>query len=346
MSKHPVPSPALALALALALASCSPAPGSARERLEVEGGPVRLAAELHVPRTPGAHPGVVLVPGAGPALRDDPWFLAHAERLAGAGFAVLAYDKRGSGASGGDAGASLRELARDARAALDALRADPRVDPARVGLVGVSQGGAVALLAAQAEGGPDFVAAISFSPFSPAEQVGVTLEHRLTRAGFTDVRRRRAGELGRLVLEACRSGVGLERARQTLEAEEHRDWLASAGIPLLCDPDFDFLAFRELPMDFDPLDALERCALPVFVAQGGEDDLVPGPLAARVLADRARGRELDLTMHVSARAGHGLRVRDGVRVDLEHGWLEEDWRWPEDYWSALEDWLRARTALD
>ncbi len=67
----------------------------------------------------------------------------HVELLAGTGFDVLAFDYRGYGRSTGRPGEQGTYL--DARAALEALRRQDGVDPARVIYVGESLGGAIAL---------------------------------------------------------------------------------------------------------------------------------------------------------------------------------------------------------
>ena len=67
----------------------------------------------------------------------------HLELLAGAGFDVLAFDYRGYGRSTGRAGEQGTYL--DARAALEVMRCQDGVDPARIIYLGESLGGAIAL---------------------------------------------------------------------------------------------------------------------------------------------------------------------------------------------------------
>jgi uncharacterized protein len=69
--------------------------------------------------------------------------LPHAALLSAAGFDVLLFDYRGYGRSGGRP--SEHGTYRDARAAWQALREQPAVDPGRVVYLGESLGGAVAL---------------------------------------------------------------------------------------------------------------------------------------------------------------------------------------------------------
>ncbi|MFN8623086.1 MAG: alpha/beta fold hydrolase, partial [Chloroflexota bacterium] len=113
---------------------------------------VNLAGTLTTPRTPGPHPGIVLVSGSGPQDRDESLlpiaaikpFALLADALTRAGIAVLRYDDRGTAKSTGSyANAGLADLTADAAAAVAYLRARPEIDPAKVGLLGHSEGGII-----------------------------------------------------------------------------------------------------------------------------------------------------------------------------------------------------------
>ena len=72
--------------------------------------------------------------------------------LADAGFIVVRYDKRGIGQSGGRAeAATLADYAEDVRAAVKMLADRKDVDPKRIAVIGHSEGGLVALMAAAKE---------------------------------------------------------------------------------------------------------------------------------------------------------------------------------------------------
>src|SRR5206468_12034918 len=113
--------------------------------------PVTIDATLYLPDGAGPAPAVLLAHGFGGSkadLDEDARLLAHD------GYVALAYSARGFGASGGlvHVDAPDFEVA-DARKLLDVLAARPEVlkdapgDP-RVGVVGGSYGGALALLLA------------------------------------------------------------------------------------------------------------------------------------------------------------------------------------------------------
>jgi uncharacterized protein len=126
-------------------------------QLEVRfrSGSAMLSGTLTLPRGPGRHAAVAFVHGSGPTTRA---YLPDLQALlVQNGVAVLAYDKRGIGQSGGQypgespTATTIATLARDAEAAARFLAAQPEVDPARVGLAGHSQAGWIMPLAASAE---------------------------------------------------------------------------------------------------------------------------------------------------------------------------------------------------
>ena len=104
-----------------------------------------LRGTLYLPNAQGPHPAIILHFGSTKWTRSDigraitePWLLN--------GIAVLIYDKRGAGASGGrccpftDAG-YFPLLATDLIEGVEALKMYSDIDPLRIGLYGFSQGG-------------------------------------------------------------------------------------------------------------------------------------------------------------------------------------------------------------
>jgi pimeloyl-ACP methyl ester carboxylesterase len=116
---------------------------------------VRLAATLTLPPGRGPFPAVVLITGSGPQDRDEAIaghrpFYVLADALTRRGVAVLRADDRGVGGSTGSiAGATTTEdFATDALAGVRFLAARPDVRRDAIGLLGHSEGGLVAPLAA------------------------------------------------------------------------------------------------------------------------------------------------------------------------------------------------------
>lgn len=110
--------------------------------------PVReevLRGTVVSPAAAGRHPAVVLVHGAGPGRRSD--LIELAEHFARAGIVALVYDKRNVGYSA-VTNRDFGLLAEDALVSVRLLRQRENVDPARVGLWGISEGGWVVPIAA------------------------------------------------------------------------------------------------------------------------------------------------------------------------------------------------------
>lgn len=110
---------------------------------------LELAGLLFLPEGVGSFPGAAIIHGSGTSQRDNGWYLTLVSYLQDQGIAVLLPDKRGSGRSQGDwRTASFDDLATDAVAGIEFLGLQDGVDPSRLGVIGMSQGGTIAPLVA------------------------------------------------------------------------------------------------------------------------------------------------------------------------------------------------------
>jgi uncharacterized protein len=152
----------------------------------------QMVGMLHLPdRRRGRVPAVVFFHGfTGTKIEPHRIFVKMARALCEAGFAVLRFDFRGSGDSAGDFSMmTISGELTDARAALRFLRTRPAVDPARVGVLGLSMGGMVAALVLGED--PRLRAAALWSAVSHPDRMvdaRMTPEARrqLKQMGFTD----------------------------------------------------------------------------------------------------------------------------------------------------------------
>ncbi|MCC8034938.1 MAG: alpha/beta fold hydrolase [Rikenellaceae bacterium] len=130
---------------------------------------VTLSGTLTLPAQNGRFPTVILVTGSGPQNRDEEVFghkpfLVIADHLTRNGIAVLRYDDRGVGESTGIfAGATSEDFTRDALAAFDFLCNRDEIDPARIGIIGHSEGGTIGFMAAARQPELGFVVSMAGS---------------------------------------------------------------------------------------------------------------------------------------------------------------------------------------
>jgi dipeptidyl aminopeptidase/acylaminoacyl peptidase len=135
-------------------------------------GGLKLAGMLILPEGDGPYPVAVFIHGAGTSRRDNPWYLTFARHFQANGIAVLLPDKRGSEQSVGRwQEASFFDLADDAAAAVDFVRAQKPFEYSMIGIMGMSQGGWVAPIVASRDRRIAFVTVVSGSTVRTDEQL-------------------------------------------------------------------------------------------------------------------------------------------------------------------------------
>jgi len=148
---------------------------------------VHLAGTMTWPREKLPCPAVILIPGAGAHDRDYSIlghrpFLVLADYLTRRGIAVLRFDKRGVGASKGDRSqATSEDYAQDVMAGINFLKACKEINPHLIGLIGHSEGGTIASIAAVES--PDVAYIVMMgSPGLPGEEYNYQYEESMGRA--------------------------------------------------------------------------------------------------------------------------------------------------------------------
>ena len=242
------------------------------EELRFSSGGVELAARLRIPPYEGPHPAMIVAHGSGRSTRYG--YEDLAENLAINGFALLTYDKRGVGESGGtytgvgpdNSDAVFGQLADDIVAGIELLRSRPDIDADKIGVLGISQGGWIAPLTAAKSSAVSYMVIISGPTVSVGEEIY-----------YSDL----TGEV---------EGRQLELSDAELSEQ---------------------LAAYDGPRGFDPVESLEQLDVPALWVLGSEDRSIPIPETVAILeALSAAGKPY--TKQVLPGVGHGMRdVRTG-----------------------------------
>jgi dienelactone hydrolase len=268
-------------------------------------GGVNLSGTLVSPRTPARHPAVVLLQGSGPETR---WGTNRfiADRMARAGVAALIYDKRGSGASGGDwKTAFFEDLARDALSGVTLLRNRPDIDPARIGLHGHSQGGIIAAIAASFA--PDKIAFIvaEDTVAGPVWEQDLYRTRNALAQDFKPAEVEAAMRLYTLFVDVARG----KRPYAELEAASalavKEPWFDSLGLPPR-----DSWLWQWYPKtgNIDTLDYWGRVKVPVLLVFGERDRLVPVDASISKLEKALDKNGAPYTALIAPAAEHNLTV--------------------------------------
>ena len=311
------------------------APDSFREEgVSFRDGDVQLAGTLLTPMRPIPAPAIVFVQGAGAETRSASRFLA--EFFVKRGVAALIYDKRGAGASSGDwRHSSFEDLAADVTAAVSSLKTRPQIDPNRIGLMGSSQGGWIAPMAAVQTPGLAFVIAKSAAPMTPEEQELGRVEGQMRAAGDSAADIAEALALYRHAIAYARTGDGWESLAQEIAADSKQRWtMFDANTPR----DFWFFDQIRLTFSHNPIPVLSQVKAPLLMIFGGEDEDAPpleGALPHLLDAMRSDGKNAELEIFPAA--GHDLRVEAG------QGRAWDFPRFAPGYLDSLAEWVKLHT---
>lgn len=260
------------------------------EEVTVSRDSVRLSGSLFLPAgNSRAVPAALMIHGSGASDRDNAWYMMIADALVRSGIAVLLPDKRGSGKSEGDwFTANLSDFADDAIAQIELLRRHDAIDVARVGVVGLSQGGHIAPMVA---GHADvaFVVNVVGSAVPLSEQ----LVHELSQDAKRD---RLPAFLDPLVR---RVSVWVVQRRRP-------EWWRING-------------------PIDPLDYWKSVEVPSLVVYGADDEFDNVPVKRSVERLEALGCR-HISIRVFEGSGHALYEPGGRRVrqdflDLLTSWI-------------------------
>jgi pimeloyl-ACP methyl ester carboxylesterase len=301
----------------------------------------RLAGTLTMPPGTGPFPAALLITGSGAQDRNEALmghkpFLVIADYLTRRGIAVLRVDDRGVGGSSGNImNATISDNAGDALAGVEFLRHHGKVDSTRVGLIGHSEGGWVAPLAASRSGHVAYVVLLA-GPAVTGEAIRYAQDSVLALA---------TGASYTLVSANHKISYAMN---QVLKAEPN-DALALDGLLRVADSAYrrltppekaaidssrmlaDTSALRQrltvlttpwyrYLVSYDPVPALRALRVPMLALFGDRDLQVPAkqsvPVMERVMAGRpgVTIRVLPGLNHLFQHAETGL-VAEYARID-------------------------------
>lgn len=301
----------------------------------------QFAATLTIPAGEGRFPAAILVSGSGPQDRDESIgehkpFAVLADHLTRSGMLVLRVDDRGVGGSqsdGNPADDTTVDFATDVRSALAYLRSRSEVDPARIGLIGHSEGALVGALVAAADDRLAFLVMLS-GPGVPGDQMLALQTEKIARAsgasesGIADLKALQ-GKIFSIIRNQPDIAAGKQEAREILlseyarlsEAERKSAGSADAFVELHSSV-IGIPWFRQFIL-LDPQAVLAKVACPVLALTGEKDLQVPPEQnLPGIEQGLARGPAQDVTLMVLPGLNHLLQTAETGLV-TEYGEIEE-----------------------
>ena len=315
----------------------------ASETVRFDSDGVEMVGTFARPDDDGPHPAVVVLLGSGPETRMGPAYRINSTNMLRHGFAVLIYDKRGSGDSGGDfATATFAEFSDDAVAAVRYLAAREDVDADRIGILANSESGWFSAQVAAETGQVAFIINRVGPPLPWIDTVLWEVRNEYLAAGVAE-----SDLPGLLAVTEDRwrfyADVGRDPSlsegprRQAIDAELAR---LRATVPLAdevlpektkeYDPDF----YRSYAIDaaYDPAVYLRQIDIPLLYVFGGRDVNIPTADSVAFLERFEDEYAGTIDVHVYPELGHPMATWRG----LLHG------GYPPDYLSMSGRWAESK----
>lgn len=252
---------------------------------------IKLAGTFTYPKEKKKFPAVILVTGSGAQDRDETIFnhkpfLVIADYLTRNGIAVLRYDDRGVGKSTGNfAAATSADFTTDALSAVEYLKTRSEVDPAKIGIIGHSEGGMIAPMAASSSDDIAFIVLLAGPGMKGSDLLALQTELILKANGIkqdeVDKSLKASNSAYKIIIEEPDSALAYKELEKLynddladLSEEEKNKPENSRGnfeqtAKTLLSPWFRFF------LKADPKDYLENLLIPVLGINGEKDLQVP-----------------------------------------------------------------------
>lgn len=280
-------------------------------------------------------PTVILIHGNDPETREMgfiiPFFVFH-------GVNVVSYDQRGTGTSTGNWFLNgPPERAADAAAIYDAVRVDRRVDRARIGVWGFSNGGWSAPLLTLLR-----PLAFLILKSAPSESLHSNIDYEVRQEmrdhGVDPASTQQALTLWHSVERALERKESWASVRTQYDADKHQSWFQFSLMPqlgLTIPPPAAMAAGLRRLVSYDPAETLSRVTVPTLALYGALDQKVDAADSAAHLREYLhQAGNRDVTIETYPAGGHLLtlsRTTDGAEEMPE--------RYVPEYPGVMIDWL-------
>ncbi|WP_045032103.1 alpha/beta hydrolase family protein [Draconibacterium sediminis] len=254
------------------------------EYVNTESG-YKLAGTLTCPDTTSPCPAVVMITGSSAQDRDETiyghkLFWVIADYFARNGIAVLRVDDRGVGGSEGNIStATSKDFAGDVLAGVELLTTRKEIDPQNIGLIGHSEGGLIAPIAATKSKDIAFIVMMA-GPGTVGEQI---LKEQnalaLEAAGLPEFQIKQSAMINQRIFEIIKtepdSAKTLEQLRTILSQGFYpgmNDEMKAAIDAKIAGVNNNWFRYF---LTYDPKPTLEKVTCPVLAINGAKDVQVP-----------------------------------------------------------------------
>lgn len=282
-----------------------------KEKLEWYCNKTLLKGELYIPEQEGPHPLMIRLHGANTSSTDIWAYRSWADYFARLGVAVIIFDRRGEGNSGGSwQDASFNQLAEDVLALLKKVPELINIDTSKIILGGGSQAAYVATIAHQMSESIDYLILSSVSATEVIEQEYWALKFRMEKDGRPPEEIQQAIAYQELYFHYVRTGRNWETLSEEIKRLADKPWMKYLDMPR--SPE-DLNWWRNTYDHFRPGLHLRGISIPTLFIYGEEDTVTPPQIMVPLLKGLLESGSLtDYEIYQLPGAGHDLEMRPGM----------------------------------
>jgi pimeloyl-ACP methyl ester carboxylesterase len=318
---------------------------------------VKLAGTLTLPKGKGPSPAVLLITGSGAQDRNEEIFghkpfLLLADYLTRRGIAVLRVDDRGVGGSTGSTPQSTTaDFTEDVLTGVDFLKGRQEINPRQIGLLGHSEGGSIAALAAARTTDVAFIILLAGSGL-PGDELLYLQGALIAKASGADdkqLARQRAiqEKVFALLKEEKDNAAAEQKVRAFLKEEverlpeEERKIAAATEAFIAAQIKASLTPWFRYFVALDPRPALRHVHCPVLALNGSKDlQVAPRENLEAIVKALKEAGNTDVTTREMAGLNHLFQTCKTGKVS-EYGGIEETMA-PQ-VLEVIGDWIARHT---
>ena len=338
-------------------------PPYAEEEITYRSDTVTIAGTLTLPRGRGPFPAAILITGSGAHNRDEELFnfkpfQVIADFLTRRGIAVLRCDDRGIGGStGSKMSCTTADHARDVLAGVLFLQGRAEIDSRQIGLIGHSEGGLIAPIAAARSSDIAFIVLLAGPAVTGDRLILFQMESGMRGGGAGEEQIRKTIQREERVFACVRADTGWEALAQTFRADaaegiasmtpERKRAIPDSAAVVQASVDARLAAaknrwFRYF-IDCDPAKYLEAVRCPVLAVLGELDQQVPLSLNRDPMeAALKKGLTRDWKIEVIPKANH-LFIPARTGAPTEYAGLQKTFA--PGFLDLIGGWITRRVAV-
>lgn len=281
-----------------------------------------LAGAIFSPRNTNEKiPYVILIHGSGAQDRNTPYYVSLAHKLAKNSVGVFFYDKRGCGRSEGDyEKATFADLANDVSSAFRYLQTRKDLNIFSIGLLGTSQGGWIAPIAANQINDCAFVILNVGPAVSLYEQEVHRVKYSMQNNGLEKSQVDCALQYLNAYFDFVKSNErkDYKKLEDLIDIINKKDWIEDNPLPDIGDVEW----WRN--NKYNPAENLRKLKCPVLSLFAEYDVLVPPQENKDKMESCLKEAGVEYRITIIPGCGHDM-------IGF-HGLNGNNWDWPHVYW--------------